>query len=99
MADKDKNQAAADKLNKEIQEVQAKQKAEFDKPRKNMPTENDMGPLPKKESEKPRKNMPTENDMGPLPKKELVKPVKKFAKGGTASSRADGCAVRGKTRA
>jgi len=72
---------------------------ETEKPRKNMPTENDMGPLPKKESEKPRKNMPTENDMGPLPKKELVKPVKKFAKGGTASSRADGCAVRGKTRA
>jgi hypothetical protein len=25
--------------------------------------------------------------------------VKKMAKGGTASSRADGCAVRGKTRA
>ena len=27
------------------------------------------------------------------------KPAKKMAKGGTASSRADGCAVRGKTRA
>ena len=25
-------------------------------------------------------------------------PVKKMAKGGTASSRADGCAIRGKTR-
>ena len=33
----------------------------------------------------------SENDMGPLPKK--------YSKGGTASSRADGCAVRGKTRA
>jgi len=46
---------------------------------------------------------PINDDSGPLPtpepKKELVKPVKKFAKGGTASSRADGCAVRGKTRA
>ena len=27
-----------------------------------------------------------------------VKPEKKMAKGGTASSRADGCAMRGKTR-
>ena len=26
-------------------------------------------------------------------------PVKKLAKGGSASSRADGCAIRGKTRA
>jgi len=43
---------------------------------------------------------PTENDMGPLPtKKEPVKPVKKMATGGSASARADGCAVRGKTRA
>ena len=33
----------------------------------------------------------SENDMGP--------PPKKYSKGGTASSRADGCAVRGKTRA
>jgi len=46
---------------------------------------------------------PTNDDSGPLPspepKKETVKPVKKMAKGGTASSRADGCCVRGKTRA
>ena len=38
---------------------------------------------------------PTENDMGPVTKK----PVKKMAKGGSASARADGCAIRGKTRA
>ena len=38
---------------------------------------------------------PTENDSGPLPKA----PVKKFSKGGSASARADGCAIRGKTRA
>ena len=38
--------------------------------------------------------------MGNEPKdEEEDKPVKKMAKGGTASSRADGCAVRGKTRA
>jgi hypothetical protein len=44
--------------------------------------------------------LPTENDMGPLPpKKEEAKPVKKMAKGGSASARADGCAIRGKTRA
>ena len=33
------------------------------------------------------------------PKKEEAKPVKKMAKGGSASARADGCAIRGKTRA
>jgi hypothetical protein len=41
------------------------------------------------------KTMPTENDMGPLP----TKPAKKFKKGGSASARADGCCIRGKTRA
>lgn len=46
------------------------------------------------------KTMPQENDMGPLtePKKEPVKPVKKMAKGGSASARADGCAIKGKTK-
>jgi hypothetical protein len=42
--------------------------------------------------------------MRPEEKKEtpmdaLGKAAKKFKKGGTASSRADGCAIRGKTRA
>ena len=54
------------------------------------------------ENIKKGKTMPSENDMGPLPtpepKKEPVKPVKKFSKGGTASARADGCAVKGKTK-
>jgi hypothetical protein len=37
--------------------------------------------------------------MGNEPKDEKEdKPVKKMAKGGSASSRADGCAVRGKTK-
>jgi hypothetical protein len=31
--------------------------------------------------------------------KETPQPTKKMAKGGSASSRADGCAIRGKTRA
>ena len=31
--------------------------------------------------------------------KETPQPVKKMAKGGSASARADGCAIRGKTRA
>jgi hypothetical protein len=64
------------------------QQADFDKAFENM---------------KAGKTMPTENDMGPLPtpepKKETAKPVKKMAKGGSASARADGCAIRGKTRA
>ena len=54
------------------------------------------------ENIKAGKTMPTENDMGPLPtpepKKQPAKPVKKMAKGGTASSRADGCCTKGKTR-
>tara|TARA_R110000868_G_scaffold4696_3_gene29168 strand:+ start:73 stop:309 length:237 start_codon:yes stop_codon:yes gene_type:complete len=32
------------------------------------------------------------------PKKEEVKPAKKMAKGGSASKRADGCAIKGKTK-
>ena len=34
----------------------------------------------------------------PKPKKAKVKSEKKYSKGGTASSRADGCATKGKTR-
>ena len=56
------------------------------------------------ENIKAGKTMPTENDMGPLPtpetKKQPVKPVKKMASGGKVSqlAKANGCAVRGKTR-
>ena len=73
LQDKDPNEMAAEKLNKEIQEVQAKQKKEFDMPKKNIPLNDDMGPLPEK----------------------------KYKKGGSVSSaskRADGIAVKGKTR-
>ena len=48
MQEKDPNEMAAEKLNKEIKEVQEKQKKEFDMPKKNMPLNDDMGPLPKK---------------------------------------------------
>ena len=48
MQEKDPNQMAAEKLDKEIKEVQEKQKKEFDMPKKNMPLNDDMGPLPKK---------------------------------------------------
>lgn len=34
----------------------------------------------------------------PSPEPGEQKPMKKMAKGGTASSRADGCAIKGKTR-
>lgn len=73
MADKDLNQMAAEKLDRETKKFQEEQKKQFDMPRKNMPTENDMFPLP-------------------------TKPVKKMAKGGSASSRADGIAIKGKTK-
>ena len=82
MADKDPNQMAAEKLDKETKKVQEEQAKQFDMPRKNMPTENDMGPLPKKEPVKKYK------------KGGCVK----MSKGGSASSRADGCATKGKTK-
>ena len=52
MADKDPNQMAAEKLDKETKKVQEEQAKQFDMPRKNMPTENDMGPRPKKPAKK-----------------------------------------------
>lgn len=78
MAEKeyDPAQAAAEKLDKETKKVQEEQARQFNIPRKNMPSEPDMGPLPAKKE-----------------------PAKKFKKGGTASARADGCCIRGKTRA
>ena len=52
LQEKDPNEMAAEKLNKEIQEVQDKQKKEFDMPKKNIPLNDDMGPLPKKKYKK-----------------------------------------------
>ncbi len=52
MQEKDPNEMAAEKLNKEIKEVQEKQRKEFDMPKKNMPTNDDMGPLPEKKPAK-----------------------------------------------
>jgi hypothetical protein len=56
MATTDPNQQAAEKLNKETKAAQAAQQASFDKASEAVrtgkiqpPTENDMGPLPKKE--------------------------------------------------
>ena len=111
LQDKDPNEMAAEKLNKEIQEVQAKQNKEFDMPRKNMPTSNDMGPT-QEEVAANRAQMRgallkgAKEGMGG---KELEKAmnkkkggaVKKYAKGGSVSSaskRADGCATKGKTK-
>jgi hypothetical protein len=82
MAEKDPNEMAAEKLNKEIKEVQEKQKKEFDMPKKNIPLNDDMGPLPKK------------NAKGAG----VVKSYKKGGSVGSASKRADGCATKGKTK-
>ena len=64
------------------------QQADFDKAWENM--------------QKGKIQPPTSDDMGPLPtpepKKETAKPVKKMAKGGSASARADGCCKKGKTK-
>jgi hypothetical protein len=82
----DPNQQAADKLNRETKAAQAAQQASFDKATEAVRT-GKMQP-------------PTENDMGPLAVKKttVVVAPKKFSKGGSASSRADGIAQRGKTR-
>ena len=40
----------------------------------------------------------SEKDMDPIPAKKKGGIVKKYSKGGTASSRADGVATKGKTR-
>ena len=47
MADKeyDPAKAAAEKLDKDTKKVQEEQARQFDMPRKNMPSEPDMGPL------------------------------------------------------
>ena len=80
MAEKDPNQMAAEKLDKETKKVQAEQAASLDQA-----------------SEKVRQGKiqpPTNDDMGPLPKK-------KYKSGGSVSSaskRADGIAVKGKTK-
>ena len=79
----DPNQQAADRLKKETEAAQKAQAENAEKTWQNL-HEGKIQP-------------PTENDMGPLPKK----PVKKMAKGGSVSSaskRADGCAVKGKTK-
>ncbi len=40
-----------------------------------------------------------QKEITPVPAPATAPPPKKFAKGGSASARADGCAIRGKTRA
>ena len=63
----------------------------FDMPRKNMPTENDMGPLPTPPA-----------DIKKVRKEKTAIEVERKAKGGmiraSASKRADGCATKGKTK-
>ena len=102
MADKDKQPQQAD-FDKAWENI---------KKGKTMPSENDMGPMgfpsSVKMPELKTKNTGDKNEFelkGNLPKGyENAKPVKKggmikkFSKGGTASARADGCAVKGKTK-
>ena len=100
MATKDPNQAAAEKLDKETRKVQEEQARQFNMPRKNMPGEPDMGPLPKKSTSKGLK--------GYSPSEEVQKFDENYKKGGkvkcmkkggsTASKRADGIATKGKTK-
>ena len=75
-----------------------KDKKEADIFREGMkPPSPDEGPvtLPGKPGKAPEpKNLPGK----PEKKKDLGEGATKYAKGGTASARADGCAIRGKTR-
>jgi len=92
MADKDKQPKQSD-FDKAFENIKAG---------KTMPTENDMGPM-----KDPKKGV-VEGLKGYSPSKEVKKfddnykkggKTKCMAKGGSASARADGCAIRGKTRA
>ena len=62
----------------------------------------DMSPetkaLPDEVVAPPKRIGESEKDMGPIPAKKKGGAVKKMSSGGTASSRADGIAVKGKTR-
>lgn len=53
-----------------------------------------LGGETREESKKRREEAAKEKEV-----KETPKSIKKMAKGGSASARADGCAIRGKTRA
>lgn len=94
MAEKefDPAQAAAEKLDRETKKVQEEQARQFDMPRKNMPTENDMGPLPEKNVKKGIEEG-LKKGMGG---KSLG--LKKGGKVSSASKRADGIAIKGKTK-
>jgi hypothetical protein len=93
--ERDPIQEKADKLDKETQETQAKQKAEFEKPRKNMPGEPDQGP-----SSDIKKGLLKGLEVGGGKSLGMKKggKTKCMAKGGSASARADGCCVKGKTK-
>jgi len=89
MAEKDPNQMAAEKLDKETKKVQAEQASSLEQASEKV-RQGKMQP-------------PTNDDMGPLPKKNskgagLVKPYKKGGSVSSASKRADGCATKGKTK-
>ena len=73
MADKefDPAQAVAEKLDREIKKVQEEQARQFNIPRKNMPGEPDMGPLP---------------DVKKIRKEKTAVEVERMKKGGSVSS-------------
>lgn len=52
LQDKDPNEMAAEKLDKETKKVQEEQAKQFDMPRKNIPLNDDSGPLPEKKPAK-----------------------------------------------
>jgi hypothetical protein len=89
MAEKDPNQMAAEKLDKETKKVQAEQAAKLEEASEKVrqgkiqpPTNDDMGPLPKKNSK----------GAG------IIKSYKKGGSVSSASKRADGIATKGKTK-
>ena len=89
MAEKDPNQMAAEKLDKETKKAQADQAARLE--------------AASEKVRQGKIQPPTNDDMGPLPKKNskgagLVRPYKKGGSVSSASKRADGCATKGKTK-
>jgi hypothetical protein len=99
----DRMRKTMDKV-QELQEKNPNETVEVDNKKKPVKVikAGDMSPetkaLPDEVVKPPKGIGESEKDMDPIPAKKKGGMVKKYSKGGTASSRADGIAVKGKTR-
>jgi hypothetical protein len=99
----DRMKNAMDKI-QDLQEKDSNKTVEVDNKKKPVKVikAGDMSPetkaLPDEVVKPPKGIGESEKDMGLIPAKKKGGVIKKYSKGGTASSRADGCATKGKTK-